>query len=458
MPYAEMMDEIRGDIHPPLYYWLLRPWTQLAGTDEAAARLLSILLCLGAAAAVYAAGRDWFGPRGALLAATLFVISPLSTLAAQFLRMYALLAFASAVSTLAFLRLSRREKATPFDWALYVAANVAGSFTHVWFFFLLFAQGVSHLAFSGRRRLPRMMGAAVLSLAPYALLWLPTLIRQVRKTDSALAWAPRPGAGDLMETLLFLGGLFILTAPFLSSWWRKPAAKELPWALPAAIAGIAVLAPFVLSFWKPIFWPRFTVVALPAFTLAIAAFVPARPPGAPEKAGYRLETGLIAASCALALILSFYRSACDSRNAAQYLARNAKDGDLIVYTSLSRLPIDYYWDRLQPDRRIVERSFPAEIDRHPGFVGDIESEEAVARLDREAGELMGELRRREQGRLFYLHGFRPGADAPLKSRLDEELVPAEPPGFECDSVGGYFQYISAYSCGAEERSLTAIKP
>ena len=432
MPYPAMMDEIRADVHPPLYYWLLAGWTQIVGTSEIAARLLSILLTLGAAAAVYFGARSRLGERGGLVAAALFVASPLSMLAAQMVRMYGLLVLASAVSTVAFLRLSGDEPRKRDLW-LYVGANLVGSFTHVWFFFLLFAQGCVYVLFRRTRGLGRMAFAAVVSLAPYAALWLPVLLAQIRKTDSALAWAPAPGLADAGQTAFLLAGWSLAAIPFLQSWWKgENRSKALE---PALVALIAITVPFLISQVKPVFWPRFTIVALPALCMAAAAF-------APVVRRHYFETALVSASALLAVIVSAYAAGCDARSTAQYLARHAQTGDVVVFTNLSRLPVDYYWDRIQPVRGVAERSFPAEIDAHPGFAG------RPKHLQEEAASLVDGLKTGSTSRVFFLHGFRPKEDAPLKTLLDTHLAPVENVSLACASMGSYFQYLTAYSCGA----------
>jgi 4-amino-4-deoxy-L-arabinose transferase-like glycosyltransferase len=439
MPAPAMMAELKSDIHPPLYYLMLRGWRVLVGENEIAIRALSILLTLAAAAFVYTGARDQWGPRAGLLAAAVFITSPLATLAAQMVRMYALLALASAASTAAFLRLTRDDPPNKANWVLYVAANVLGSFTHVWFFFLLLAQGLVYLVHRRTSRLAAMVAAAILSLAPYALVWLPVLLAQFKKSSAAIAWVDPPRAIDLLGTVLFLGGLFTFATPFLIK--KLPNKPNSAW-LPLGVALLAIVIPFALSFWKPVYGQRFTVVALPAFAIATGSLASHR------EHGYRLETGLIAASCALAAILNLYNSQCDARSAAAYLARTTQPGDTVVFTSLSRLPIDYYWNRLQPNRRVTEQSFPAEIDSHPGFEGAIHTDAARPRLIAEAHQLKRQ-NEPKAGKLFLLHGFHPRTDALLRSAFDQGFTPLKTLNHSCASMGSYFQYISAYACTSQ---------
>lgn len=435
--FAGMMEVLRADVHPPLYYWLLAAWIRMVGTGEVAVRALSALLCLAAAAVVYVSARDWFGPRGGCFASALFVASPLTGVVAQLARMYGLLALVSALSTLAFLRLAHGQPRRR-DWALYVAANIAGSFTHVWFFFLLLAQACAYLAFRRTGGLARMAAAAAASLAPYAVLWMPELFGQIRTTGQALAWAPQPGLGLAAQTVFLWGGAFLLATPFLRSWWKQRESSAMPFGLPAAIAAVALAVPFALSFWKPVFWPRFTVVGLPAMCVALAALAPAA-------SRFRLEAALLVAACGLALATGVYLRTCDSRSTAQYLARTVQDGDIVVFTSLSRLPIDYYWDQIQPGRRVEERSFPQAIDSHPGFEGVVDTPETRAQLRAEAERLTAEAGARK-GRLFLLDGYHPWSDRILRETLERAFQPVEGLELSCASSVSYFKRLSAYQC------------
>ena len=473
LPYADMMSKLRGDIHPPLYYWLLAAWTGMFGTGEVAVRMLSLLLSLCAAGVIYRTGREFWGQSAGLLAAAIFIASPLGAIAVGMVRMYTLLALTAAGSTLGFLRVSRSGSPSKVDWVIYIAANIVGSFTHVWFFFLLLAQGITYLVFWRARRLPGMIAAAVASLAPYAVLWAPVLAKQVQRTGSNLAWVPAPTALELVTALLLQVGMFAFVVPFAVAMWRRSrqakrdgqaavtsqiasVSEAAPATVPAAVlfllAALTILIPFALSFVKPVFAARFTIVALPATSLALALLARRLPVA-------QLAPGLMVAACGMAVVNNATGSLCDARAAAQYLAENTRPGDVVIFTNLSRLPIDYYWDRIDPDHtsraRIEERSFPAEIDAHPGFVGDIDSEVARGKLTEEAQLLTTSLEDRDDGRVFFLHGFRPDADRILKDLLDERIPQVETMGRSCQEMGSYFQYLAVFDCAEEGRDVAA---
>ncbi|MEE9618287.1 MAG: glycosyltransferase family 39 protein, partial [Anaerolineae bacterium] len=88
---VEIIANRAANIHPPLYFFLLKGWMTLAGNSIFSARFLSAMASLLQVAAVYAIARRWLGRPTALIAAVLTALSPLSVIYAQEIRVYALL-------------------------------------------------------------------------------------------------------------------------------------------------------------------------------------------------------------------------------------------------------------------------------------------------------------------------------------------------------------------------------
>ena len=88
---AEIVANRAANIHPPLYFFLLKGWVTLAGDSIFSARFFSAMASLLQVAAVYAIARRWLGRPTARIAAVLTVLSPLSVIYAQEIRGYALL-------------------------------------------------------------------------------------------------------------------------------------------------------------------------------------------------------------------------------------------------------------------------------------------------------------------------------------------------------------------------------
>lgn len=92
---ADIIGDRLDNIHPPLYFFLLKGWLALTGISPFTGRYLSALASLTQVALVFAAARHWSGSnrRAALpwIAATLMLLSPLSVIYGQEIRVYALL-------------------------------------------------------------------------------------------------------------------------------------------------------------------------------------------------------------------------------------------------------------------------------------------------------------------------------------------------------------------------------
>ena len=130
--FVEIARRTAFDIHPPLYYWLLKLWTAVFGESELALRSLSVILGIGLVYLIWQLGRRLFGPRAALIAAFLAALSPLQIYYAQEARMYMLLAFLSALTVL--LAILVLDNSGPGSMSLislsYIVTVTAGLYTH----------------------------------------------------------------------------------------------------------------------------------------------------------------------------------------------------------------------------------------------------------------------------------------------------------------------------------------
>jgi hypothetical protein len=104
MPVGQMIPTTAADIHPPLYYLLLKAWLPFAGTSEFALRFPSLVLGVTAVPVVFVLARRLFGGRTALFTALLAAASPFYVHYGQETRMYTLMGLCSLVAALSFLR------------------------------------------------------------------------------------------------------------------------------------------------------------------------------------------------------------------------------------------------------------------------------------------------------------------------------------------------------------------
>ncbi len=446
--YRSEMEALKADVHPPLYFQILSVWIRLFGTGERTVRSLSGLFYLLSAFALYGLGRELYGKETGLLCAALYLTSPLAILSAQFARMYSLLSLLSILSTWLYLQFSVKPRDSNVQFVLYILVNILGTFTQVAFFFLLFGQVVFHLLFSRHLRMKRFVVAIVLSLVPYTLLWSPVLLDQINNSGEGLAWLMKPGFASVGELLLLYGGAFWLLVPvLLYIWWRtgfeslrrftKPGINSLPlWLL-----AITILTPLLISQVKPIFNSRFAILGLHLFALTIGAIIG-------NRANYFLPVELILLTAIGLFFLHPGSSNCDNRAIATYLSQTANDSDVVIFTSLTRLPVDYYLAQAPEKRKLFETSFPAEIDKHPGYEGRINDPGRKAALAREVHELVDKLAEMHppdrHPRIFVFRGTHPQIDSILEESLRErfELLPGL--GVQCGEASPYFKEVRVY--------------
>ncbi|MCX7838504.1 MAG: glycosyltransferase family 39 protein, partial [Anaerolineae bacterium] len=143
-----------GDIHPPLYYYLLHFWGRVAGWSEFAVAFVSLFFGVLLVALVYRVAREFFDARVARLAALFIAFSPYNLWYSQEVRMYTLGAFLGLASTYFFVRMltadrrplttdrrpltaDRRPPTALRDFIAYVVTSALGLYTLYYFAFLL---------------------------------------------------------------------------------------------------------------------------------------------------------------------------------------------------------------------------------------------------------------------------------------------------------------------------------
>lgn len=137
------------DLHPPTFHLLanlgLRSAVGAHWPLVARVRIFAALFGIAAVAGLYAAARQAFSVRIALLASALMAVSPLAVMLSRESRDYAMLLLATTLTTAALLAVlrtidERRRGALP--WALWTLSSVASLYVH---YFALFSW-VAHVA------------------------------------------------------------------------------------------------------------------------------------------------------------------------------------------------------------------------------------------------------------------------------------------------------------------------
>lgn len=139
--FKEMLYRIGLDVHPPLYYLLLKIWAMPLGDSVFSLRLFSVFFGILTVLGVYLFTNEAFKNRGlALFCSVLVALSSFQIQHNMEVRMYTLGTFLVIISSYLLLRALRSKNWK--WWTLYVLTASACLYTHYYLFFSVFAQGL----------------------------------------------------------------------------------------------------------------------------------------------------------------------------------------------------------------------------------------------------------------------------------------------------------------------------
>lgn len=190
------------DVHPPLYYWLLKAWSSVFGTTELAYRSLSIAIGAGVIAATFALARRLFGRKIAWLTLLFLSISPMLIRYSDEARMYTLSTLIVVVATYVLVWARASQKRSP--WIVYGVLVSLGMWTHYFTALAWLAHWV-WVGIEAWQKSPRIKDALKkvftqnwviaygLAIALY-LPWLPFMAKQLGVVQGAGFWIGQVGA------------------------------------------------------------------------------------------------------------------------------------------------------------------------------------------------------------------------------------------------------------------------
>lgn len=188
LPWSEIGSALAADIHPPLYFALLKVWMSFSLTEPIVwARLFSAVTALGATVAL---DRLWLGgrpPEARAWFLALWCLSPLLLLDARMARSYSL---QTLLAVLAITAASRACERTTIRRSVLLGCAIALLlYTH---YLPGIAIGAVAIAVVARRHWRAAAGAALVAVAVYSP-WLPVLIEGLGRASSKdvyrLAWS-----------------------------------------------------------------------------------------------------------------------------------------------------------------------------------------------------------------------------------------------------------------------------
>jgi 4-amino-4-deoxy-L-arabinose transferase-like glycosyltransferase len=190
-PWYEMWTNASGDVHPPLFYLVLRLWREIVPDSDAWIRGLPALLSVIAIGLLFLAIHTHAGPVPALWASALMALAGVQIEYAQECRSYPLMLVCLLGTAAAVLRIERYG----FHWRRGIAVGIgalAAAMTHYLAFPILIVLGLYVLwQLRGRDRKNTVICFAVAGLG-FCALWMPWMLEQKGGFWGKIAFTKEP--------------------------------------------------------------------------------------------------------------------------------------------------------------------------------------------------------------------------------------------------------------------------
>lgn len=366
--------------HPPLYYLLLRVWTNWAGINDFTARVPSAGAGILTIPIIYLVGREIIGRRAGLWSAFFIAVFPFHVYYAQEARMYTLLALLTTLSLLFFLKAVKHNRWQ--IWGIYWLCLALGFYTH---YFIVFVILVYHLyLLLNWRRHYHLWKAILITDSLLLLVFLPQVVTFLDQSREVLAgyWLGKPSLLAFFTTIYFFIASF--TVPFQLTFiglfvtlsWLAIGSYEVYrnirstqtlrhrfylLCLGAFLPLVIVLA---ISQVRPIFLERTLIICTPFLVLLLAWTLTA--------SRRRSPVPYLSGILSVLLVISLYRFYFDPsaqkpplRLAAAQINMALEPNDMVVHTSVGSFmpflfyqpPAEHYLLWGDPDARKSAKTF-----------------------------------------------------------------------------------------------------
>ncbi|PKL91428.1 MAG: hypothetical protein CVV21_07540 [Candidatus Goldiibacteriota bacterium HGW-Goldbacteria-1] len=337
----------------PAYYYFMSAWTFVFGISETALRLPGIFFYIISTVLVFLFGKNLFKNTGfAFVSALIYLLLEINTTNAVSARPYGMLALLSLLSLMLFHKLFIEKEYSLVSGISFVAVNIAGSFTHIWFFFSVLPQIIFYLK-SNKITGKRFLVLFLSSFTPFILLWSPILLAQMQNASND--WMLFRG-DDLRVTIqyftagklntIFMFFLIPVLAGVLVSRLKKDTAKINYFSENASFLFIVItfslLTPYLISYFRPIYVvDRGPIIAAAPFALLL---------GYLGSISYKPFFYPAAAYFSIFLYITLYSSRAvyfdTDKIITKVIISNSRNVRQIVLFNESQRQVKYYFNRL----------------------------------------------------------------------------------------------------------------
>ncbi len=386
---------------PPLFILLLRCWKTL-GESELVLRILPFFFGVLSIVLIYSLGEILFDKKTGVMSAFLLAISPFHIYYSQELRPYTLAVLLVMFSVYYFVKSLKKNNL--FSWVLFIIFTTLSLYTHSILLFILVVENFYFFLFIKKHK--NIFIRWMFVQLTIFLLYLPqffTLIDQLfnRKILDVFFWVPKPSWTTFIHTfnifnlgyngsrLIYYFGFFIFSSLFLygvivGSKYYRETLLLLSWLF-IPLIGSALLSKFLDK--ASIYLYRIFIFVLPSYLIIIAyGIVNLR----------RYFSRFVVISIIVLTFISLYSYykdifylpvipyrpgvfvKKDNKSAAQYVAKNFREGDIIAHTCRSTYGAFLYYHKEKLDNRWVmldyskdwehwSRVYPKESKKIVGF-------------------------------------------------------------------------------------------
>lgn len=194
--FADIAHYTSSDVHPPLYYWILKIWTELFGTAELGLRSLSTLFAVATIVMAFFLTRRLFGRKVALLSLLFLMLSPMLVRYADEARMYTMAAFIVVSATYALIKANESQQKR--WWVIYGILVALGMWTHyftalvwlahwAWRAWSTYVRGVSFKAWWKKFFSKEWVRAHIIAVGVF-LPWVYFMVKQLGVVQAAGFW------------------------------------------------------------------------------------------------------------------------------------------------------------------------------------------------------------------------------------------------------------------------------
>jgi mannosyltransferase len=360
-----------GEANMALYYLLLRGWLHL-GDSEVWLQSLSVLFGVITIPVVFALGRRFLSREAGLVAAAILAVHNFHIEHSDELRSYSLLTLLVVLSTYFFLALLDKPRRKNL-WVLYVLFSALAIYAQVFAVFVLGSQWIA-LRIQTIKRLG--VFNSLLAAFSIAVLVTPVLSVMVLRDKGQLDWVPRLSLKGLLNAVwgIIGGEILALQNPreatlllvlyvvcwVLAAWGlfhpqQTFAEQQTRLKITVSVLLHSFLWPMVamitISLAKPILYPRYVLMCVPAAILVASQGVVTMARWRP-KIGRPVAWALLASIITLSVIgaRQFYASLAmpglDWRGVTKYIVEHGEAGDAVIFYSFSgKWAWDYYLAR-----------------------------------------------------------------------------------------------------------------